>query len=225
MIKTTIPYILLSFFIINPCIAIERHNSEFRELIKKNIFKSVKASGEKIGISAVYKKASNEVVVYINGHDSRETVTCQIVEDLYLVKRSITNSGKRHGGNLKVGLCPNKDAIGENTINNIENKISNVKIFNKLDEIKKKEFGLYVTKEHINSDITKIYYPSIIIGHGVGIIRSYMFFPADNKHSLVIQYSPEDSSDVNSPLFITLNKNINGIASGIIQRLMERNYE
>lgn len=219
MIKGAIPYVLLLFFIINPCVAIERQDSEFRELIKKSIFKSVKASGDKVGISAAYKKASNEMLIYVNEHNSREVISCQKVEDLYLVKKSNTNGGRRHGGNLKIGLCPNRSAIGEVMLKNIETTISNEKIFAKLDERKKKELGLYVTKEHIKNGITKIYYPSIIIGHGVGIMKSYIFFPSGNEYSLVMQYSPEDSGDINSPLFIALNNNVNSIANGIIQDL------
>lgn len=204
-----IAVIFILLFTVNSANSIERYNSKFREIVKKNIFREVKASGDKIGISAITKKANNEIIIYINSYDSYEAITCQQVEDFHLIKKPPASNSIKHRAQLKVGLCPNKESIGKDIIRNIETKISNVAMFDSLDKIKKKEFGLYIAKEDMSDGTTKIYYPGIIIGHGVGIIKSYIFFPKDNKYSLVIQYAPTDSQDINSPLFNTVNNNIN----------------
>jgi len=222
MLTRIVTVISLYFLIINQSSALERHNSEFRELITKSIFETVKASGDKIGISAISKKADTEVIVYINGYDSFETVTCQKVEVLHLINKS---NGKRHISQLKIGLCPNKYGIGDSTVNKIETIVGNEKIFHKADGSNKQELGIHISKEHMNDGTYKIYYPSIAAGHGIGIIKSYLFFPADNKYSLIVQYSPEDSQDINSPIFYTVKNNINGIAGRIIQGINDAQYK
>ena len=211
----------LSLLIANQSYALERHSSEFRVLIIKSISETFKTSGDNIGISALSKKADNEIIMYISGYDSFEKVSCQKVEVLHLINKS---NGKRHISQLKVGLCPNKHGIGDSTVTKIETVIGNEKIFHMADDSQKKEMGIYISKEHMNDGTYKIYYPSIAVGHGVGIIKSYLFFPTDNKYSLIVQYSPDDSQDINSPIFYALNNNINGLASRIIQGVNDELY-
>jgi len=211
----------LSLFIVNQSYALERHSSEFRELIIKSIFETFKTSGSNIKISALSKKADNEIIMYISEYDSFEKVTCQKVEVLHLINKS---NGKHHISQLKVGLCPNKHGIGDSTVTKIETVIGNEKIFHKADDSQKKEMGIYISKEHMNDGTYKIYYPSIAVGHGIGIIKSYLFFPADNNYSLIVQYSPDNSQDINSPIYYALNNNINTIVSRIIQGINDASY-
>lgn len=197
-------------------------SNEFRKLIISNIYKTVKAPGDNIVISAISKKSSNDVVVYRNTQYSSESISCDKVENFQLLQGDTLNPSKMHLIHLKVGLCPGKWQIGMDTVKKIENTIPNIDYFDELDDVKKKEVGLYINKERLSNGTAIIYYPMIEFGQSLGIKRSFIIYPPGNKFSLIFQYSPDSMNDINNSAFKIFEDNINDIAVSTVRSLGQK---
>lgn len=219
-------FILLALMAINAQ-AFELDHNKFREILVESFVSSMDMKGNRILLHGTHKdfmtiaknRPKSKVLLYSKGGKDNEYVECNNIDKVNVAQKDEGGSYQRDEVALIVAICPSANEIGSAVLQKIEASVEGVEYLKEKLGAEQGVAGLDVLSTTLEDGTRRTYYPTIIVGHGLFIIRSILYRPPNRNYTLLLRYISKDSSELNNPIFPILESSADAMSLEVIKKI------